>query len=121
MLYLSGVKKQMVMKNGRINERNIGCHKLDGGCKGSKMQIVEDTKKDLAIRIIKQLLKDGVKVYENYPELVSHWLKNGIAEIKEFENSCEMARSIYPTEKRAILIESKRSDVELVLGILETL
>ena len=107
------------MKNGRINERNIGSHKLDGGCKGSKMQIVEDTEKDIAIRMIKQLLDKGVKVYENYPEIVNHWLKNGIAEIKEFENTCECARSYKPFEQRAILIESKRSDVELVLGILQ--
>ena len=109
------------MKNGRINERNIGSYKLDGGCKGSKLQIVEDTEKDLAIRMMKQLLDKGVKVYENYPEIVNHWLKNGIAEIKEFENSCECARVLYPTEKRAMLIESKRSDVELVLGILQSI
>lgn len=109
------------MKNGRINERNIGSHKLDGGCKGSKMQVCEDTEKDLAIRMIKQLLKDGVKVYETYPEIVNHWLKNGIAEIKEFENTCECARRYKQFEQRAVLIESKRSDVELVLGILETL
>lgn len=67
------------------------------------------------------LLNEGVKVYETIPELVQHWLDKGIAELKEFENTCIPARKFKPFEKRAILIEERRSDVELVKGLMTSL
>lgn len=114
------------MKNGRINERNIGNHKLDGGAKRTKLVIEpelteEEYKAKEAVRLCKMLLNDGVKVYETIPELVQHWLDKGIAELKEFENTCIPARKFKPFETRAILIEKRRSDVELVKGLMTSL
>lgn len=110
------------MKNGRINERNIGNHKLDGGAKRAKLVIEQLTEEEYkakeAVRLCKMLLNDGVKVYETIPELVQHWLDKGIAELKEFENTCIPARKFKPFETRAILIEERRSDVELVVKLL---
>lgn len=111
------------MKNGRINERNIGSHKLDGGAKRAK-SIVQPVLTDEqyqakeAVYLCKMLLNNGVKLYEQIPNLVQHWLDNDIAELKEFENSCIPARTWKPTETRAILIESKRNDVKLVQELL---
>ena len=113
------------MKNGRINERNTGSHKLDGGAK--RARAVEETLTDEqlkakeAVTICKRILKDGVKLYDNIPELVQHWIDKGIAKVKEFENSCIPARTYKPFEKRAILNEGKRSDVELVKGLMISL
>ena len=118
--------KRIRMKNGRINERNIGNHKLDGGAKRAKVVIEpelteEEYKAKEAVRLCKLLLNDGVKVYETIPELVQHWLDKGIAELKEFENTCIPARKFKPFETRAILIEERRSDVELVKGLMTSL
>ena len=116
--------KTKVMRNGRINERNIGNHRLDGGAKRAKA-VVEPVLTDEqyeakeSLRYCKMILNDGLKIYDGrIPELIQQWLDKGIAELKEFENSCLMARRYFPTEQRAVLVESKRSDIELVKGLL---
>lgn len=107
------------MKNGRINERNIGSIKLDGGVKRSKLtSFINLTDVEVqaceALRLCNNILDKGIKIYnENYPELLQKWLSSGIAEIKEFANTNEVTKKFFPIEKRAILIESKRSDIEL--------
>ncbi len=113
------------MKNGRINERNIGSHRLDGGAKRVKAVLEpvltdEQYRAKEELRLCKMLLNGGVKIYDGrVPELVQQWINKGIAELKEFENSCLMARKYIPIETRAILIEEKRKDVELVIELLE--
>lgn len=113
------------MKNGRINERNVGKYRLDGGIKGVKPVesnlTDKETKIKEAIHFCKMILRDGIKLYDSIPNLVKYWIDNGIAEIKEFENSCEMARKYKPFEKRAILIENKRKDVVLVKDLMVSL
>lgn len=114
------------MKNGRINERNIGKHKLDGGAKRAKLVeepilTDEQLKAKEAVTLCRMILKDGVKLYDSIPELVQYWLDKGIAKVKEFENTCIPARTYKPFEKRAILNEDKRSDVELVQGLMTSL
>lgn len=106
------------MKNGRINERNIGSTKLDGGIKRSKLQpviILSDIEEEAynSLRLCNMILDNGIKIYDTTPELVKRWITNEIAEIKEFENTNETTKKYFPTEKRAILVDSKRSDVEL--------
>ena len=96
------------MKNGRINERNTGSHKLDGGAKRAKAVVEpvltdEQYKAKEAVWLCKMLLSDGVKVYETIPELVQYWIDKGIAHLKEFENTCIPARKFKPFETRAIL------------------
>ena len=81
----------------------------------------EEYKAKEAVRLCKMLLNDGVKVYETIPELVQHWLDKGIAELKEFENTCIPARKFKPFETRAILIEDRRSDVELIKDLMASL
>ena len=105
------------MKNGRINERNTGTVKLDGGVKRSKStSFINLTDVEVqaceALRLCNMILDKGIKIYDTTPELVQQWIENGIAEIKEFENTNEVTKMYFPVEKRAILIESKRSDVE---------
>ena len=78
----------------------------------------EEHKAKEAVKLCKMLLNDGVKVYETMPELVQHWLDKGIAELKEFENTCIPARTFKPFETRAILIEERRSDIELVKDLI---
>jgi len=113
------------MKNGRINERNTGSHKLDGGAK--RVKAVEETLTDEqlkakeAVTLCRMILKDGVKLYDTIPELVQHWIDKGIAKVKEFENTCIPARTYKPFEKRAIINEDKRGDVELVQGLMTSL
>ena len=111
------------MKNGRINERNIGSHKLDGGAKRAKAVVEpiltdEQYKAKDAVHYCNMILKEGVRLYENVPELIQHWINKGIAEIKEIENPWSYARQFNPTIKIACLVESHRSDVELVKGLL---
>ena len=111
------------MKNGRINERNIGNHKLDGGAKRAKAVVdpvltEEQYKAKEAVRLCNMILKEGVRLYENVPELVQHWISKGIAEVKEVENPWSYARQFYPTIKVAYLVESHRSDIELVKGLM---
>jgi hypothetical protein len=111
------------MNYGRINERNIGNHKLDGGAKRAKAIIEpiltdEQYRAKEAVRLCNMILNGGIKIYETIPELVQHWLRNSIVELKEFENSCAPARSYKPFETRAILIEKHRSSVEFVKGLL---
>lgn len=70
------------MKNGRINERNTGSHKLDGGAKRAKAVVEpvltdEQYKAKDAVRLCNMILKEGVRLYENIPELVQHWINNG--------------------------------------------
>ena len=60
-------------------------------------------------------------MYDNIPELVQHWIDNGIAKIKEFENTCIPARTYKPFEKKAVLNEDKRGDVKLVQGLMTSL
>ena len=111
------------MKNGRINERNIGYAKLDGGAKRAKA-ISEPELTDEqynakeAVRLCNMILKDGIRLYENIPELVAHWINKGIAEVKEIENPWSYARQINPTVKMAYLNESFRDDVVLVKNLL---
>ena len=114
------------MKNGRINERNIGNHKLDGGVKRSKAIIElelteEEYKVKEALTLCKMLLNGGVKVYDSIPDLVQYWIEKGVAELKEIENTCIPARRYKPFETRAILIEERRGDVELVKGLMMSL
>lgn len=111
------------MKNGRINERNIGSVKLDGGIKRSKSipaVILSDIEEEAynSLRLCNMILDKGIKIYDTTPELVKQWVKNGIVEIKEFRNTNEVTKMYYPIEKRAILIESKRSDIELCKRLL---
>ena len=111
------------MKNGRINERNIGSVKLDGGIKRSKSQpviMLSNIEEEAynSLRLCNMILDKGVKIYDITPELVKQWIKNGIVEIKEFTNTNEVTKKYYPIEKRAILIESKRSDIELCKRLL---
>jgi len=111
------------MKNGRINERNIGHHKLDGSAKGAKaVAEVPFTEKQYkaneAVTLCRMLLNGSLKVYENIPELVQHWIDKGVAELKQFENSCVPARAFKPFETRVILNEEKRVEIELVKDLL---
>ena len=111
------------MKNGRINERNIGSHKLDGGAKRAKAVVEpvlteEQYKAKEAVRLCNMILKDGVRLYENVPELVLHWISKGIAEVKEIENPWSYARHFDPTIKVAYLVDSHRSDIELVKDLM---
>ena len=114
------------MKNGRINERNIGNCKLDGGAKRAKVVVEpiltdEQYKAKDAVRLCKMLLKEGVRLYENVPDLVQHWINKGIAEVREIENPWSYARQFDPTIKVAYLVESHRSDVELVKDLMISL
>ena len=114
------------MKNGRINERNIGNCKLDGGVKRAKVVVKHELTEDEyklkdAIRLYKMLLKEGVRLYENVPDLVQHWINKGIAEVREIENPWSYARQFDPTVKVAYLVESYRSDVELVKDLMISL
>ena len=114
------------MKNGRINERNIGNHKLDGGAKRAKAVVEplltdEQYKAKEAVRLCDMILKEGIRLYENIPELVQHWINKGIAEIKEIENPWSYARQFYSTIKIAYLVESHRSDIEIVKGLMTSL
>ena len=114
------------MKNGRINERNTGNCKLDGGAKRAKVVVgpeltEEEYKAKDAVRLCKMLLKEGVRLYENVPELVQHWINKGIAEVREIENPWSYARQFDPTIKVAYLVESYRSDVELVKDLMISL
>ena len=110
------------MKIGRINERNIGYHKLDGGAKRVK-PVVEPALTDEqyeakeAVRLCNMILKEGIKLYENMPELVQHWIDKGVAEVREIENPWSYARQINPTIRVAYLVENHRSDIELVKGL----
>ena len=111
------------MKNGRINERNIGSIKLDGGIKRSKsipVVILSDIEEEAynSLRLCNMILDKGIKIYDTTPELVKQWIKNGIVEIKEFKNTNEVTKMYYPIEKRAILIESKRSDIEFCKNLI---
>ena len=113
------------MKNGRINERNIGTNKLDGGAK--RVKAIEETltdeqyKANEAVTLCRMLLSGTLKVYENIPELVQHWISEEIVELKEFENSCIPARAFKPFETRVILKEERRSDIELVQNLMTSL
>jgi len=114
------------MKNGRINERNIGSHKLDGGAK--RVKAVEESiltdeqlKAKDAVRLCNRILTDGIKLYENIPELVQHWINKGIVEVKEIENPWSYGRLIHPTIKMAYLVEINRKDIELVKGLMTSL
>ena len=96
------------MKNGRINERNIGDHKLDGGAKRIKVVSEpvltdEQYKAKEAVRLCNMILRDGIRLYENIPELVQHWINNKIVNVKEVENPWSYARQINPTIKMAYL------------------
>lgn len=111
------------MKNGRINERNTGRHKLDGGAKRAKAIVEpvlteEQYKAKEAVRLCNMILKEGVRLYENVPELVQHWIYTGVAEVKEIENPWSYAKQFNPTIKVAYLVESHRSDIELVKGLM---
>ena len=111
------------MKNGRINERNIGSHKLDGGAKRANAVVepvlTEDQyKAKEAVRLCKMILKEGVRLYENVPELVQHWISKGIAEVKEVENTWSYARQFDHTIKVAYLVENHRSDIEQIKKLL---
>ena len=111
------------MKNGRINERNIGNHKLDGSAKRVKLvsePVLTDEQYEAkeAVRLCNMLLKGGVRLYENVPELVQHWINKGIAEVREIENPWSYARQINPTVKVAYLVENYWYDIELVKGLL---
>lgn len=111
------------MKNGRINERNIGSHKLDGGAKRAKVisepvLTEEQYKAKDAVRLCNMILTEGIRLYENIPELVQHWINKGIAEVKEIENPWGYARQFDPTVKVAFLVEAYRNDVTLVKGLL---
>ena len=113
------------MKKGRINERNTGSHKLDSGAKRAKASeeslTDEQNKVKEALTLCKMILKDGVKLYEHTPELVQHWIDQGIVRVRVFENTCLPARAYKPLERRAILNEENRSDVQLVQGLIVSL
>lgn len=107
------------MRNGRINERNIGNHKLDGQLKRVKViaepiLTEEQYKIKDTVRLCNMILKEGIRLYENVPELVKHWINNGIVKVKEVENPWSYARILNPTIKVAYLVESHRTDIELV-------
>lgn len=83
------------MKNGRINERNIGNMTLEGELKIRKTKkVLLPELSDLQIKaldaideITKMLKFSEFRVYapENYSEILNHWLKNGSAKIEERE------------------------------------
>lgn len=111
------------MKNGRINERNTGSHKLDGGAKRAKSTVEpiltdEQYKAQEAVKLCNSILKYSIRLYENVPELVKHWINKGIVEVKEIENPWSYARQFEPTVKMVYLVEKHRSDIELVKGLL---
>ena len=111
------------MKNGRINERNIGDHKIDGGVKRIKVALEpiltdEQYEAKEAVRLCNMILKEGIRLYENIPELVQHWINNKIVNVKEVENPWSYARQINPTIKMAYLNESFRPSIELVKSLL---
>lgn len=111
------------MENGKINERNIGSHKLDGGAKRVKavakpILTDEEYKAKKVVHYCNMILKEGIRIYENVPDLVQHWINKGIAEVKEIENPWSYARQFYPTIKVAYLVESYRSDIELVKSLI---
>lgn len=111
------------MKNGRINERNVGSTKLDGGVKRAKV-IVEPILTDEQImahdvvKVCNLILTGGIRLYESVPGLVQHWIDKGIAEVKEIENPWNYARQINPTIKMVYLVEKHRSDIEVVKGLM---
>ena len=72
-----------------------------------------------AVRLCNMILNEGVRIYENVPELVEHWINKGIAQVKEVKNPWSYARQFDPTIKVAYLVESHRSDIELVKGLNE--
>lgn len=115
------------MKIGRINERNIGNHKLDGGAKrvrpvNEPILTDEQYKARDAVKLCNMLLNEGIRLYRNESgsvhELVQHWINNGIAEVKEIENPWSYARQFNPTIEMAYLAEKHRSSVEMVKNLL---
>lgn len=111
------------MKNGRINERNIGIHKLDGGAKRAKpsnepILTEQQAKAKETVRLCNMALNKGIRLYESIPEVVQHWIDKGIVQVREIENPWTYARQFEPTIKVAYIVESHRADVELVKGLL---
>ena len=115
------------MKNGRVNERNIGNHKLDGGAKTPKTpKAICETNTDEyyrakeSVRLCNMILKDGIRIYDNIPVLVLHWINKGIAQVKEIENPWTYGRKINATIKIAYLNKNHRKEIELVKDLLTT-
>ena len=111
------------MKTGRINERNMGSHRLDGGVKNSKIIKTQQYSNEEiqaleCITLCRMILKNGVKLYGSTPKIVEHWVSSGVAKIITLENTCECARLFRPTERRAILVSDKKADIELVMNLL---
>lgn len=94
------------MKNGRINERNMGSHKLDGGAKNAKCIKPKYTEEqyDLIynIRLCEQLLTSKVQILDNQLDVMKFVILNGFVEILEIENTT-ITKSIRPILKYAIL------------------
>jgi len=78
----------------------------------------EEYKIKTIIDFCTMLLGDGIKVYNIIPELLQHWFDRGIAELKVYEHNCIPARKHKPAkkyeEKKVILKEERRNEVELV-------
>ena len=67
------------MKNGRINERNSGVTKLDGGakrCKNEKMPYYTDEQYVAAesVNLCDMVLRNGYQLFDNNPDLINHLL-----------------------------------------------
>jgi hypothetical protein len=112
------------MKNGRINERNIGNMTLDGELKIRKAKkVVLRELSDLQIKALdaideinKMLKFNEFRVYapENYSETLNHWLKNGLAKIEEREPT---AHSCGKNVFWAVFVGEK-SHLELCKGLM---
>lgn len=112
------------MRNGRINERNIGHSRLDGGAKGAKYcepkQLNEEEKLEKKARLILEcmntLLSDkGIKLHKDYPcDIIQHWIDNNIVIVKDIENPNKMQSIISPIVTMAFLNEEKKNDLLFV-------
>ena len=122
------------MKKGRINERNIGTHKLDGGAKRQKVKqnIVELTyMEQLAasdLRELNALLSAHESNYYAYVPfrgsnpLHVKWLQSGIA--STYEHLSEYAKAqneIYPgfNEPIVALKLEKPDHIKMAAGIIK--
>ena len=117
------------MKNGRINERNIGSWTHGGEPKHQPKPKalpelnIEDNKALDAVRLIDNLLKSHIGGYYSYVRydlsnsLIAHWAKKGIVTkgIKESQYSGFEPKEI------CHLNESRIDDLKMVRGLLVSL
>lgn len=117
------------MKNGRINERNIGSWTHDGEPKHQPKPKalpelnIEDEKALKAVMMIDNLLeshKSGYYAYVRFDlsnALIAHWVKNGIV-VKSIKESQYAG---FEPKEICHLNESRIDDLKMVRGLLVSL